>query len=728
MRNTATRSILWTFTVYAVTACVISDTTLVADEFPPEQYVFESGDGGYPRYRIPALLTAPDGSLLAFCEGRKDGRGLTGNIDLILRRSTDNGRTWGPIQRIADDDDNTLGNPCPVIDESTGTIWLGFTRSLGSDLENQIVDGTSQERTRVLITHSTDSGKTWARPIDLTDRLRRKDWAWYGTGPGIGVQLANGRLVIPSYHSVMPSGDYESHMIYSDDPGESWQLGGTVGGNTSECHVGQRSDGTLYVTARTLRHTQLRTTAVSSDHGESWSMPALASRIYDPPCQGSLLVVPGGARRVHKAKPVWLYTHPAGPGRHNLTVRVSYDEGRSWSHGRQISTGDNQYSSMTLMPNGRIGCLFESWRNNNYQILFTQFDLNWLLGTEPRSPDVVDTLPQVKVHSVRKIAGDGDDHNAFTDLCRFRGRYYLTFRKCPIGHGIYPSSSIVIMASDDGHKWEQVHTFSVLDRDTRDPHFLEFRDRLFVYTGTWDCRPAVKNRFEVNDHLGFASWSADGKTWSDPEMLEGTHGHYIWRAATDGKKAYLCGRRKRHFARTDTRPDRDRLMECAILVSDDGLNWKYHGMMQPEYGNETAFRFQPDGSILGVARVGGGRPAQVIRAQSPWTTFQSVDLDRPIGGPLLADWNGHTLVGGRNTLAGKRVCTLYWLVNDTLHQVVELPSGGDTSYPGFVQLNDRRALVSYYSSHEGFPTQEGKEPPSSIFIAELELIDGDSAQ
>ena len=105
----------------------------ICEGFPPETHLFRSGDGGYSRYRIPALLTAPDQSLLAFCEGRKDGGGLTGNIDLILRRSSDNGKTWGPIELVMDDGKNTLGNPCPLIDQSTGTIWLAFTRSLGSD-------------------------------------------------------------------------------------------------------------------------------------------------------------------------------------------------------------------------------------------------------------------------------------------------------------------------------------------------------------------------------------------------------------------------------------------------------------------------------------------------------------------------------------------------------------------------------------------------------------------
>jgi len=335
--------------------------------------LFHSGKEGYARYRIPALLAAPDGSLLAFCEGRKDGGGLNGDIDLILKRSADSGRTWGPIERIMDDGDNTLGNPCPVIDRSNGTLWLAYTRSLGSDVENEIVKGTSRERTRVLITHSKNSGRTWSKPIDLTARLRRENWAWYGTGPGIGIQLKDGRLVIPAYHSVLPSGDYESHLIYSDDHGKTWKLGGTVGGNSSECQVAQRRDGTLYLNARTLRRTQYRTIATSRDRGASWSRPQFDKALFDPPCQAALLVLPGQKR------PLWLFSHPAGPKRRNLTVRVSFDEGLTWPRSRLLVAGDAQYSSLALLPDGRLGCLFESWRNDNYQILFARFEKKWLL-------------------------------------------------------------------------------------------------------------------------------------------------------------------------------------------------------------------------------------------------------------------------------------------------------------------------------------------------------------
>ena len=203
----------------------------------------------------------------------------------------------------------------------------------------------------------------------MTDRLKDDRWAWYGTGPGIGIQLADGRLVIPCYHSVLGAGDYQSHMIFSDDHGTTWRLGKTVSGNTSECQIAQRVDGTVYVNARTLRGTKLRTIAVSSDRAKSWSKAEFDEQLYDPPCQAALIVVSCDER------PLWLFSHPAGPGRRNLTVRFSYDEGRTWKGSRKIASGDNQYSSLAVLPDGKIGCLFESWRDGNYQILFTQFEL-----------------------------------------------------------------------------------------------------------------------------------------------------------------------------------------------------------------------------------------------------------------------------------------------------------------------------------------------------------------
>jgi len=310
-----------------------------------------------------------------------------------------------------------------------------------------------------------------------------------------------------------------------------------------------------------------------------------------------------------------------------------------------------------------------------------------------------DTLPKVRIESVRRVFDNGK-HNAFTDLCRFQGRYYLTFRSCPDGHGVYPTSSIIVLASDNAETWKQVHRFRVPKRDTRDPHFLVFRNRLFIYTGTWYCGASAPKQRDINEHLGFAVWTKDGRTWHRPTMLEGTYGHYVWRAAAHGGKAYLCARRKRHFAKTKTRAERDPLVQSALLESEDGLVWKTVGLFQERYGDETAFLLQQDGSILAVARSGGGRNAQVCRSKPPYQTWKRTNLDRYIGGPLLARWRARYLVGGRTTTRGKPETALYWLSGTRLHEIAVLPSGGDTSYPGFVALSPRKALVSYYSSHE----------------------------
>jgi len=315
----------------------------------------------------------------------------------------------------------------------------------------------------------------------------------------------------------------------------------------------------------------------------------------------------------------------------------------------------------------------------------------------------------VRIESVRKVFDNGE-HNAFTDLCRFRGELYLTFRTCPDGHGVNPTSRIVVMMSVDGSVWAQVCEFGVPGRDTRDPHFLVFKDTLFVYTGTWLC----EEKLDINNHLGYCSWSADGAKWNGPRMLEGTSGHYIWRAAAYGETAYLCGRRKREFAVTDHPGDGSRVTESAMLESDDGFVWRPVGLFQEERGDETAFLFEEDGEVLALARDGERLHAQVCRSRPPYKEWTRVDLDRQVGGPLLVKWGDRYLVGGRKTVGDQpAVMAIYWLVENRLEEIADLPSGGDCSYPGFVQMSDDEALLSYYSSHE--------RDPASIYLTTLKL-------
>ena len=326
--------------------------------------------------------------------------------------------------------------------------------------------------------------------------------------------------------------------------------------------------------------------------------------------------------------------------------------------------------------------------------------------------------PEVRVTNIRRVFHNGE-HNAFTDLVRFRNKLYLAFRSCPDGHMVHPTASIIIMASDDGKDWEQVHRFQVKHRDTRDPHFLVFQDKLFVYSGTWysgETTIPVKD-YDLNLHLGYAACSEDGVTWQSPILLEGTFGHYIWRTAAFGDKAYLCGRRKTDFA-VGPRGE-GQSVESLMLESDDGLIWRKRAVFQQLAGDETAFQFEPDGSVVAIGRRGSAN-AQLLRSQPPYQDWDRQDLDRYIGGPLITRWGDHWVVGGRKSIGNRGPKTsMYWLVDETLHEFAELPSGGDTSYPGFIELSPTRAILSWYSSHE--KDQDGK-PITAIYLADLEIV------
>lgn len=325
--------------------------------------------------------------------------------------------------------------------------------------------------------------------------------------------------------------------------------------------------------------------------------------------------------------------------------------------------------------------------------------------------------PSLRVENVRRVYHNGE-HNAFTDLIRWRDAFWLAFRSCPDGHGVSSNASVRILRSPDGGDWEEVHRFSIERRDPRDPHFLAFGDRLFVYTGAWWAGdgPLPREDYNMNQHLGYAVHTGDGESWSDPVPLEGTYGHYIWRAAAHGGKAYLVGRRMKDYAEEGDRAGGGETVEAALLESEDGLVWRYHSLIQEKLGNETALLFEPNGTLLALSRTRNDKSV-LARATPPWREKARVDLPGFLGGPLLARWGDQLLVGGRRQKKEGPRTVLHWLVNDELVPCAELPSGGDNSYPGFAAIDDRRGLVSWYSSHE---KGDDGEAITAIYVAEVE--------
>jgi sialidase-1 len=357
-----------------------------------QQDVFVAGQGGYHTYRIPALIVTSNQTLLAFCEGRKHSRSDTGDIDLLLKRSTDSGKTWGETQVVWDDGPNTCGNPCPVVDERTGIIWLLLTHNPGDTGEAQIKEHKGSGTRTVWVSRSEDNGKTWAPPVNITASTKDPSWGWYATGPGVGIQIQHGphrgRLLIPCDYSFQgpdragrgPAVEGGSHIIYSDDHGQTWRLGGTVSPQMNESQVVELSDdeGGLLLNMRNTAKADRRAQSVSGDGGQTWTAPEYPPELVEPRCQASLLRYdwPNG-----KELGRLLFSNPASPRRRDLTVRLSRDEGKTWPVAKTLHEGPAAYSCLAVLPDKAIGCLYECGRTNAYErISFARFPLAWVEG------------------------------------------------------------------------------------------------------------------------------------------------------------------------------------------------------------------------------------------------------------------------------------------------------------------------------------------------------------
>ncbi|MDR3198988.1 MAG: glycoside hydrolase [Planctomycetaceae bacterium] len=368
--------------------------------FPPEvqcQILFRQGKqfDGYNNIRIPAICKTKKGTLLAFAEGRVAGD--ADKIETILRRSEDSGKTWSPIQIVWRDNDETCGNPCPVCDEITGTVWLFGTWNRGVDIEPKIMEGTSNQPRIPYLMKSDDDGKTWSQAQKMP-QLRLDNWGWYATGPCNAIQLTRGqhknRLVIPANHSVIDGKlkwweRCRSHVIYSDDHGKSWRFGGSTEPYVNESTVVELEDGSVMMNMRSYHEKDCRAVAISRNGGESFPVSGMATgsnsddayldyNLVSPVCQANIL-------RYSWAKDnkpgIILYAGPNGKERERLTVWMSEDDGKTWKYKRLVYDGPAAYSNLVALPENQVGLLCEIGPDNPYQtISLLTFPLSWIAG------------------------------------------------------------------------------------------------------------------------------------------------------------------------------------------------------------------------------------------------------------------------------------------------------------------------------------------------------------
>ncbi|MFI6334436.1 exo-alpha-sialidase [Streptomyces sp. NPDC050535] len=347
---------------------------------------FTAGRGGYDTYRIPATITTPARTLLAFAEGRLGGAGDSGSIDVVVRRSYDNGCTWGALRVVASGDGDTRGNPAPVVDPETGRIVLVTSYNSGSVTEGQIMRGevTAAQSRRVFVQTSGDDGLSFSDPRDITAEVKLPNWRWYATGPGHAIALRRGphagRLVVAANHSAAPpagSGDtgqepryYGAHAIYSDDGGLSWRLGfvdDSYDGvdNANESVAAELPDGRLYFSSRDQNGTSAgnRLDSYSGDGGESLDRPYAVQHTLDdvPVVQGSVLQLRGSAGAL-------LFSGPSVPtARRAMAVWRSVDAGVTFARASVLSSAPAAYSDLVQLGTSRVGVLYETGVSGTYE-------------------------------------------------------------------------------------------------------------------------------------------------------------------------------------------------------------------------------------------------------------------------------------------------------------------------------------------------------------------------
>jgi len=375
--------------VFALVLTLTAGAAHAIEPYLEKTVLFERDSGGYMLYRIPGIVVTRTGTILAYAEARKSDRSDWHASDIILRRSTDGGRTWSAAAVIGAMPEVFPKNPAAVAKK------LGLGPGAGVTYNNPVAIADRNgavhflfcvEYMRAFYMRSDDDGKSFSKPVEITPAFAgfRRNWPWVvlATGPGHGIQLKNGRLLVPVWLSLGSGGgahgESVTSAIYSDNHGVTWKAGEIAVPNTeetaspNETSAVQLADGRVMLNVRSPSKAQRRIVVYSKDGVRHWSTPVFHQQLPEPVCFASMV-------RLGKGRLLYVSPDSGGRERKNLTVRVSYDEGTTWSVKRVVESGPSAYADLAMLPDGGILCLYEAGRERPYEALtLGRFNFEWL--------------------------------------------------------------------------------------------------------------------------------------------------------------------------------------------------------------------------------------------------------------------------------------------------------------------------------------------------------------
>lgn len=381
-------------------ACFIGCSVLIpraaaAEPLLESSDVFPTGMNDVARYRIPGIVVTEKGTVLAYSEARRNNSSDWGEIEVHLRRSNDGGKTWEPAKQIAHfgnrlegnprkktggEHEQTVNNPVAIVDRDTGAIEFLYCINYA----------------RCYSIRSTDDGITWSKPVDITATFepfrKHYDWKVIATGPGHGLQLKSGRLVVPIWLAYGQTGDHgpsASATIYSDDHGKTWKAGDLAVpnegefNNPNETMITELSDGRVMLVSRSVSKANRKIITISSDGATQWSEPMFHDQLWEPVCMASIVSHPSKAGTLLFSNPHQVSVDkegkeiPGGRGkRQELSVKLSRDDGQTWPINKTLDAGPSAYSDLAVLPDGTVLCLYE----RKQDIACARFNLEWVLA------------------------------------------------------------------------------------------------------------------------------------------------------------------------------------------------------------------------------------------------------------------------------------------------------------------------------------------------------------